>query len=355
MKRRFKTSLLISIVLIFVGIVGIIFLCDSGDDKDVFGEEISPKKKQLLNRIGKIAQICGQRVLFHGIVLDQHNLPVEGAKVEYVLMNFENFLRISASKGTKKRFLKTDENGRFSISGIGGSLSCFVSHLDYYRTDESTHLRGEAQREKRLSHEDFNNPVVFRLHKKGICEPLYYSCSEVLGKGNSSIKIPEEGIVINLANGRIKETATSIYISHKSENKQQGEMNHDWECTLRIPGGGFRERSGDFKFISPSSMVTGYLKCGESFSFIAPEGGYREEVKIGPAKDETSRKREKTCHYFVKFPNGLYGTLEIQVSDSGWMSFQALINPNPNSRNLEYDYKMQVNKHQVPGNYYGSF
>ena len=50
--------------------------------------------------------------------------------------------------------------------------------------------------------------------------------------------------------------------------------------------------------------------------------------------------------YFVRFPNGLYGTFEIYAQSSGRIMFQALINPNPDSRNLEYEYEKQINKNQ---------
>ena len=230
-------------------------------------------------------------------------------------------------------------------------MSCFVSHPDYYRTDKSTHLRGEAQREKNLSHDDCENPIVFRLHKKGVCEPLYYSCSDVIGKGSSWIRIPEEGIEINLANGKAQKSTTNIRIFHKNNRIRKDAIRCDWEYVLQIPGGGFRERRGDFKFSPGSGSGTGYLKHGGNFSFFAPEDGYREEVRIGYKEGEKNWKNRKTCYYFVKFPNGLYGIFEIVASSSGSIHFQALINPNPASRNLEYDYQKQINKNQRGGVY----
>jgi hypothetical protein len=45
--------------------------------------------------------------------------------------------------------------------------------------------------------------------------------------------------------------------------------------------------------------------------------------------------------------NGLYGTFEIHAEPGkkGDFTFHALVNPNPASRNLEYDYNKIINKH----------
>lgn len=350
MEKLRKISPFIFILLIFTGIAGSVSFCTGGKVKKHPEAKVS-KAEQFLDGMGKIAQICGRQVRFHGIVLDQYNQAVPEANVEYVLIDFENFLRLSKSKGTKKHFAKTDPNGRFSISGIGGELTCFVEHPDYYRTDKSSHSRGYASREKKLSHDDYENPIVFRLYKKGVCEPLYYSCSDVIGKGSSWIRIPEEGLMINLANGRIQEKPTSLHIAHKNDRVQKNEIRYDWEYVLRIPGGGLRERNGDFRFLPSKGVSTGYLKHGEDFCFIAPEDGYLEEVRFGFKKGEKDWKGGKICHYFVKFPNGLYGLLEIDAGASGSIRFQALINPDPASRNLEYDTRNQINKNSASHHY----
>ena len=105
--------------------------------------------------------------------------------------------------------------------------------------------------------------------------------------------------------------------------------------TLRIPGGGFVKKEGDF-------------------NSIAPESGYKEEVEIGYSQNEEGWSRLKTSHYFVVFPNGLCGIFEIVASGkSGKIMFQTLINPNPDSRNLEYEYEKQINKNQGSG-WYGT-
>ncbi|MBR5621637.1 MAG: hypothetical protein IKW49_00430 [Opitutales bacterium] len=348
-----KTDKKILILLVLSIFAGIIYT--SWDDASSAEHEKHQKDKQSSFIATEILRIFGQRVKFYGIVLDQFDNPVPGTTIEYSLMDPENFLRAFGGGTPEQCIEKTDANGRFSISGIGGSLTCFAKHPDYYQTDQSSHSRGYAAREKKVSHDDYENPIVLRLYKKGACEPLYYSCSDVIGKGSSWIRIPEEGLGINLANGRIQEKPTSLHITYKNDRAQKNEIRYDWEYVLRIPGGGFRERNGDFRFLPSLGATAGYLKRSEDFSFIAPEDGYPEEVRIGFRKGEKDWKSGKICHYFVKFPNGLYGLLEIDAGASGNVRFQALINPDPASRNLEYDIRNQINKNSASHHYSSSF
>lgn len=328
-----KKWLIISIVLIITGAIGLFLFLKKYDTLTLCKKVGISLEEYFFFARDEILQICGQDVGFYGVVLDQNNIPVVDAKIEYSLMDFENFLRAATLKSTKKNFTKTDPNGRFYISGTGGSLTCFVSHPDYYQTQESSHSRGHSFREKKLSHNDSENPFAFRLHKKGICEPLYYSCSYVIGKGEAWIPVPRDGLAINLANGKIRESDTSIYISHKSDRKPEKNAGYNWGYTLRIPGGGF-------------------VKNPDRFNFIAPEDGYVEEVRFSAEEKEHAWEFDQKHHYFVKFPNGLYGIFEIRAAASGRIIFQALINPNPASRNLEYEYEKQINKNSRGDKYH---
>lgn len=316
MKKKSKISLIVFVALVVLGIIGSL-LYFGGDEA---------KRKPPLFIIAEIFRIYGQGIKFHGIVLDQFGNPVSNARIDYTLMDVGNFFSALALKDTEREYTLSDADGRFYISGTGGSLTCFVSHPDYYRTQESSHSRGHSFREKKLSHNDSENPFIFRLHKKGICEPLYYSCSYVIGKGEAWIPIPKDGLTINLANGKVGESDTSIYIFRQNDRKPGEHAGYSWGYTLRIPGGGFVENP-------------------DRFSFIAPENGYVEEISFSAEGKNHAWEFEQKHHYFLKFPNGLYGIFEIQATASGRIIFQALINPNPASRNLEYEYEKQINKH----------
>lgn len=209
-------------------------------------------------------RILSNDIVFYGQVLDLEGNPVPNAEVEYSSLNSVNFGDVWVG-GIPSKTMQADENGRFEIHETGGSLFVACEHQDYY----STYDHAEESRRKfgygfQVGDDpacDPKNPAIFRLHKKGVREPLYYSCSQVISKGQQWIQIPEEPYVINLANGEAQESPTSIYISYKSDRLEDERRGYAWGYTLCIPGGGFIEKS-------------------DRRDFLAPEEGYEEEIRI---------------------------------------------------------------------------
>ena len=295
--------------------------------------EFSETKGNALGRPELLDSILSNEIVFYGQVLDLEGNPIPNAEVRYSALNFQNFDKVWTS-GTSKKAMFTDMDGRFAIHDVGGSLFVNCKHPEYYGT------RGHAEPSQRKFSYGFQsgddpawhpqNPAIFRLRKKGVCEPLYFSCDEMVNKGKSSRTRLSSGecIVIDLAKGVRGESDTSVSVSYESDKVPELREGYDWEYTLRIPGGGFIEKQ-------------------ENFDFIAPEKGYKEEVKIGYKKTDEGWCDFKRCFYFVRFSNGLYGVFEIKagVRGNGRFRFRALVNPNPASRNLEYDYNKIINKH----------
>lgn len=279
-------------------------------------------------------KILSNEIIFYGQVLDLEGNPVAHAKVEYASLSHANFDKVWTGGGGPNKILYADENGRFEIHEVGGSLYVQCSHPDYYSlgNDISAQKFGYGFQVGNAPAWDLSNPAILRLRKKGIREPLYFSNSRLIGKGKARIPIYEEECAINLANGKSETTDTSIYISYRSDKKDKADKEYTWEYTLRIPGGGFVAKQ-------------------EDFDFIAPEDGYSETIKIGFNRGNKKWNYFRRCFYFVKFPNGLRGIFEIYTNYDGGIYFQALVNPNPASRNLEYDYGMQINKRWIHGRY----
>ena len=284
--------------------------------------------------------ILSNKIVFYGQVLDLEGDPVPNAEIEYSSLSSRNFDRVWTGGIGYKR-LRADFDGRFEIHDVGGSLFVNCTHPGYYGTDDQAE---SSQRKFSYGFQsgddpawDLQHPAIFRLRKKGVCEPLYYSCGKMINQGESWARLDKgEGIVISLAKGVRGESDTSVSVSYESDKSPEQREGYDWEYTLRIPGGGFIEKQ-------------------KSFDFIAPEEGYKEEVKIGYKKTDEDWCNFKRCFYFVKFPNGLYGIFEINagVRGDGRFRFRALVNPNPDSRNLEYEYEKQINKNQRSGSYRG--
>ena len=292
------------------------------------------------NRPPLLDAILSNEIVFYGRVLDLEGNPVPNAEIEYSSLSSRNFDRVWTGGIGYKR-LRADFDGRFEIHDVGGSLFVNCTHPGYYGTDDQAE---SSQRKFSYGFQsgddpawDLQHPAIFRLRKKGVCEPLYYSCGKMINQGESWTRLDKgESIVINLAKGRRGESDTSVSVSYESDKAPEQREGYDWEYTLRIPGGGFIEKQ-------------------KSFDFIAPEEGYKEEVKIGYKKTDEAWCRFKKGFYFVKFPNGLYGIFEIHAEPGkkGDFTFRALVNPNPDSRNLEYEYEKQINKNQRSGSYRG--
>ena len=283
--------------------------------------------------------ILSNEIVFYGQVLDLEGNPVPNAEVKYSSLNSGNFDDVW-TKGGSYKYTRTDENGCFEIFDTGGSLYVRCSHPEYYGSSGPEGSKRKFNYGFQSGDDSVwgsQNPAIFRLRKKGICEPLYYSCGKMINQGESWTRLDKgESIVINLAKGVRGESDTSVSVSYESDKSPEQREGYDWEYTLRIPGGGFIEKQ-------------------KSFDFIAPEEGYKEEVKIGYKKTDEAWCRFKKGFYFVKFPNGLYGIFEIHAEPGkkGDFTFRALVNPNPDSRNLEYEYEKQINKNQRSGSYRG--
>lgn len=322
-------------VIFLLAFSGILLVLAKFSDKDCeISEYVELKEADTTSLLSKI---LANKIVFHGQVLDLEGNPVPNAQITYSGFTAAHYENAWTGGGPPDKIKYADENGCFEIRETGGSLFVNCTHPEYYETrghpEESQRKFGYGLHVGEDPALESKKPAIFRLRKKGIREPLYYSCSKIIGKGQSWIQLPKEGIAINLANGKKAETDTSIYISfHRDKNSEQSE-DYDWGYTLRIPEGGFIEKEG-------------------RFNFIAPESGYHSEVGIKCKKGDRLWGFWKSYHYFIKFPNKLYGIFEIRVSDGGWIIFQALINPNPASRNLEYEYEKQINKNQGGDGYH---
>jgi hypothetical protein len=95
----------------------------------------------------------------------------------------------------------------------------------------------------------------------------------------------------------------------------------DWSVHIQVPNGGLVERS-------------------DALNFQAPANGYVPEVTIEmPASLPTDQwKSDIQRDYFVRFGSGNYGRIQLRISgDKGRSIAETFLNPNPGSRNLEFD------------------
>lgn len=106
-------------------------------------------------------------VRYYGLLLDQNDNPVQGAKVEYEIHRAALYVPI-VTKGS----VRTGKDGRFSIHGLPASLMDILDiklkGYEYHENMQSIEARRVDFRRSRtaLHHPDKDNPVVFRIRRR---------------------------------------------------------------------------------------------------------------------------------------------------------------------------------------------
>jgi hypothetical protein len=259
----------------------------------------------------------------YGKVVDQHGEPIVGAKVILTPVD-----RAFADESNSKTIVFTDSNGLFSVTDkVGSSIGARASKDGYmsYPGFPGQPMSGTtvdyafgAVGGKR--HSNPSNPLILTLHKVGAVEPIFYvkSRNRRLGLDGTPRRIAldsEDGKGAHYIEFRLKSDWTSL----PDTNERYG-MIYDWKFEAKISGGGFAQVDSDYKF-------------------EAPETGYQESIEFGSfasmPKEEWKRSVQK--RYFVKFADGSYGRIFLDVdagTDVGPLNLTSWLNLKPGSRNL---------------------
>lgn len=261
----------------------------------------------------------------YGKVVDQHGDPVVGATV-----NLSPVDGAFADQSHSKTIAVTDNNGLFSVTDkVGSAIGVRASKDGYmsYPGLPGQPLSGttvdyafQAEGGKRYSNP--STPLILTLLKIGSVDPVFYvkakrwrlaldntprriALDSEDGKGNHSIEF------------RLKSDWTTL----PNTNERYG-MIYDWSFEAKIPGGGFVQVDSDYKF-------------------EAPETGYQESIQLGSLaslpKEEWKRSMQR--RYFVKFPDGSYGRIFLNLNagtdaESGPLNMTSWLNLKLGSRNL---------------------
>jgi hypothetical protein len=247
-------------------------------------------------------------IVFFGQVVDQHHIPVAGARVMYTVHHL-NFYGNSPVEGPV-----TDNNGRFEIRTEGPSLTVSVTHPEFYPGKHAErqvdYSNSAAQRDAAKPTRE--SPTLFELVKKGHTETIIHVRSK-------EIRLPLDGrpVEINLGEKPLKLNVRLHSASRPSEPNEFRRF--EWRVVLAVPDGGLIERLS-------------------SLDFQAPETGYVPEVEVPmPLDDTVAWSSRINKDYFVRAPTGTYGRFQISVSgESGFCRFESYFNPS-GSRNLEVD------------------
>ncbi|HEY5812834.1 MAG TPA: carboxypeptidase-like regulatory domain-containing protein [Terrimicrobiaceae bacterium] len=261
----------------------------------------------------QVIQAYNASIAFYGRVVDQNGDPVAAAKVTYGAI--DHFL----SKGSDYSGY-SDANGYFSINGIKGiALTVGVWKEGYYGIDGKSagaFAYGINPDSTRSLPPTKDSPAIFLLHKMGETEPLIQVSSR-------QFDVPSTGqaVSIDLATGRTGQGNLQVaaWIGDDSQRR------FDWRYQLSIPGGGLIERKGQF-------------------DFEAPADGYHPAIEINMPSTAENWDSRLTKQYFARLADGRYARFSIRffAGDRNFIVFESYLNPNPDSRNLEFDPKKVV-------------
>jgi hypothetical protein len=241
-------------------------------------------------------------ISFYGLVIDDAGAPIADADVK---------LTWSDVNGGSSTSTKSDLQGSFSLTGVVGkrlgvdvSKSGYVQYLDRNKnrfsfeygsySDENYHVPNAAK------------PVVFILRKKAEADPLI-----VRGKQEAQLEIGQKHTFTIGPRGAVLIVER---LPDQGENRLRA-----WSAKISVPGGGL-------------ALST------EEFPVEAPENGYAESIEV---TNKTPKpiiwQGDNGAAFFVKTPQG-YGRVTVRNSiGQSWVYVTSYFNPNPKSRNLEFD------------------
>jgi hypothetical protein len=258
---------------------------------------------------------------FYGKVVDENTNAVADADVHFVWTDL-------SPKGNSDKQTTSDGNGLFSLRNEAGKhLMVQVSKQGYYSYQPfgaAFFYAGENQNFV----PDAANPVVFRLKKKGVAEPLVHVQSPM--GGSKGFRIPKNGaaVEISLTSGKTVSAGQGdfrVQCWTDNQGKASGEK-YDWKCQITVPNGGL-------------------VQSTEDLDFQAPSDGYRtSDVIEMPAKVESEWSSHVKRNYFLKLAGGNYARLSFEMVAGGDHFFQleSFLNPS-GSRSLEFDPQLAIN------------
>jgi hypothetical protein len=257
----------------------------------------------------------------YGKVVDQHGDAIQGATVN--LYPVDTPWEDSKSKMT----VSSDVNGKFSVKGLRGTAMgvqatkegyLFISPLGGPASSVSVKY-GHGGKSGKL-HSNPATPVILTLHKVGQVEPMFYM-------PDTRWKLPVDGTVRKISlDSKTGDGSHQIEFSFKSDwsklpmDNEINSKQFDWTFEAKILGGGFIWNDSDF-------------------NFEAPETGYKESIRYHYSADMPGEawKRFQHGRYFVKFADGSYGRIRIDIdgaSDRRPLKMTSWLCLKPGSRNL---------------------
>jgi len=245
-------------------------------------------------------------IKFYGRVIDENTNPVANADIHFVWTDL-------STTGNSEKQTTSDTKGQFSLNNTTGkNLIVTVSKQGYYAYQPfGAAFNYAGQNENFVP--DAANPIIFRLKKKGIAEPL------VVIENNFQISISGKPLEIDLKTGMAVPPGQGNIVAEfvKQSPQNPDDRLYDWSFEITVPNGGL------------------VLSTAE-LDFSAPMDGYKPsdlvEMKSSLGDNWESRMKRQ---YFVRLSDGNYARIVLDLmAHNGSLKIQAFTNPS-GSRNLE--------------------
>ena len=239
---------------------------------------------------------------FYGKMVDYDTgTPIEGVEVHLSLTDLSN-------DGTSQKIVYSNSQGIFELSGATGKKLLVRDWRkdDYIRSNVDTQFSFEyaAFFDPNYHQADPNNPVVFRMKKRGEAEALQHRKDEI------TVDIGRVGLI------RVdSQTAVQVELTANGGLREE-----NWSARVSVSGGGIQTST-------------------EEFPFIAPEGGYQSSLTLDAETPKPGNWTElyQGGQFYIKTADERYGRIELKaVPGKTFMRYLLFLNPS-GSRNLEYD------------------
>jgi hypothetical protein len=247
--------------------------------------------------------------------VDQDGKPVSGVVVK---MNWTDM----SPNGTSEAERTTDGGGLFSIAGIRGKNFGVIGlekdgYVPFAKSNPNS-FEYAGFWEPSYHSPDKNNPVIFRLRRKG-------EAAALLRYGPTLFGAKPDGtpVMFDLATGRKSVGSGQVSVSVK-KGARNADRQFDWEVTLEAIGGG-----------------AGLVESKDEFMFEAPESGYQQKWQFTQKAGSEGFQDEIQAKFFVKTSEGQFARIEVRIlpeySEMAAVDLASYFNPQPGSRNLEFD------------------
>ncbi len=311
---------------------------------DVASSSSSPPPSQAtpvpkMSNEKRIAMVDGliegtnQPINFWGKVVDQNGRPIEGVTVRYSYhVEQGNFVGSAWGVAKERRnTVATQTDGTFAIVNLQGHwLTILTLEKTGFRHPNKFGYTGKGEVSFNYDRvepthftPDKNNPVVFPMIQEAAVEPLI-AHGATFYEHALLYNLPADGTPVSwdLWRGR-RDPAGELKLKFKREPVAlvAGQKPARWEASLEVAGGGIMEE--------PKGQKT----------FVAPESEYAGTVDYPSRQQEQGRPDQR---FYFQTAQHNYGRIEIELrpddeGSSGRCLLTVYLNPQPGSRNLEYD------------------